>query len=120
MTQRDLTVASRAAALAAAAQAPVATRVVAEPDSAGERATNGHTEMPDISRMVTQHFAPPLIQRQDEVTESPADSGEEGEDEAESPEDDGAKVDELARLVLPEIKRLLQLDWERGRGRLGR
>ena len=71
---------------------------------------------------VAQYFAPPAVQRVDSgqstgagefMDDSESVSGEE------SPESDqGPDIDELARKILPEIKRRLAIDWERGRGRM--
>jgi hypothetical protein len=112
------------AVTAAAVAAP--THVVAPQAPVVRRALDTMTTAPGMGRLVTQAFAPPVIQRVEEQVRSPGlrESGEtdESDSDAEQEEasDEEAKVDvdKLAALVFPEIKRRLAIEWERGRSRI--
>jgi hypothetical protein len=115
--QRSADVATAVSAPALAG-APALAQMAAEaaPETARQRRDG------DTAGAVTQYFAPPAIQRID--SEQAAGAGEAAGDPEETvaeqaPEgDEGPDIDELARKVLPEIKRRLAIDWERGRGRI--
>lgn len=73
-------------------------------------------------RLLTQQFAPPVLQRVESESRTAGDAAEGVTEEATEQDEaeDGAEIDieALARKVLPEIKRRLAIDWERGRGRI--
>jgi hypothetical protein len=79
--------------------------------------------LPTSTRKVTWERPAPAIQRAESA--EPSSNGTQttaaesaGEGEAEAGGDEAAKIRKLAQLVMPEIRRRLQIEWERGRGRL--
>jgi hypothetical protein len=95
---------------------------LAEPPAEAESAVETHSADQEPGELITQLFRPPVIQRvdagrgaiDDEMGQAAA-----AADEVEEPAgEEEIDVDRLARQVLPEIKRRLEIDWERGRGRL--
>jgi len=97
------------------------TQVVTAAPSVVRRALDTQTGAPAMNRMVTQAFAPPVIQRAQEEVPTRGETGDiaaDTEQEEESGTEAGIDVDKLAALVFPEIKRRLAIEWERGRGRI--
>jgi hypothetical protein len=88
-------------------------QAVAEAPAVDGRAT----EAPPMGRLVTQTFAPPFIVRDDAGVASAETSAA---STGEAPQTSAPELDigALARTLLPEIKRRLAVEWERGRGRL--
>ena len=80
------------------------------------------------AKLVTEEFQSPDIQRvpaessdsagQSDQIQASGREGSAGGDEGGEGEKGEVDVEKLARQVYPEIRRRLQVDWERGRGRL--
>jgi hypothetical protein len=102
----------------ALAEPPAVVESPAEAESPAETGSAGQ----ESAGLVTQRFRPPVIQRVDAgrgAVDADAGQAPAAADEAEEPAGESQiDVDKLARQVLPEIKRRLEIDWERGRGRL--
>jgi hypothetical protein len=71
--------------------------------------------------LITQEFPSADVQREESMESrrgsGSVDVGESGEAEETSADEQELDISELARQVFPEIKRRLNVDWERGRGR---
>jgi hypothetical protein len=98
---------------------PPVARETPAPASATEGAVQRKTNGQPV-KMLTEVFRTPEIQRADETPRVPATAAEQAAEEADKGDDEQSTevdLDALARDVYSEIKRRLQIDWERGRFR---
>ncbi len=92
----------------------------AQPSVAGPQTVQREVEV-QPQQLVTEVFRAPDLQRDDVQTGQTESAGagqaEEAADEGGEEKKSEVDVDELARKVYPEIRRRLEIEWERGRGR---